>query len=96
MNQHYLELRGRIHAKGWSIADIARKTGVSESHMNNILCVRTYPKIDLCYDILKAIDAEPSEIYTLFPPGGVTPAREATLTAAKERQNRKVIRIGRA
>lgn len=68
MSGHYLALRGRIKARGWTIADFARRLGISQSHANNILCARTYPTIDLCYDIINAIGAEPSEIYELFPP----------------------------
>lgn len=70
MSTRYLVLRGRLRAKGFTIADIARKTGASVSHMNNVLCGRAYPTLDLCYDIIKQLEADPSEIYKLFPPDG--------------------------
>ncbi|MEA4869935.1 MAG: helix-turn-helix transcriptional regulator [Christensenella sp.] len=70
MNQNHLKLRGKMREKGLTIADIARKVGLSGSYISNILCGRFRPSIDLAYDIIKAAGADPSEIYNLFPPKG--------------------------
>ena len=73
MNMAHLELRGRIKASGRTAATMARSVGISESHMHNILCARSFPTIDLAYDIIREVGGEPSEIYKLFPPGGISP-----------------------
>jgi transcriptional regulator with XRE-family HTH domain len=92
MSTKYLELRGRIRAKGWTIADMARKVGLSGSHLSNILCGRTSPQLSLCYDIIREVGADPSEIYKLFPPGGIAP--DHTL-GGRNQLSREVIHVGR-
>lgn len=70
MTKLYADLRGKMRAKELRIEDMARLTGVSTAHMNNILTGRSYPKIDLCYDILKHL-GEPAEmLFVYFPPDG--------------------------
>ena len=53
MERLYLELRGLMTAQDVTIKQLARGVGVSVTHINDILAGRTYPKTDLCYDILK-------------------------------------------
>lgn len=68
MNRQHLKLRGHIKASGHTIETLARSTGVSTSHLNNVLCGRAYPKLDLCYAIIDEVNADKSDIYELFPP----------------------------
>ena len=68
MNERHLKLRGHIKASGHTIPTLARKVGVSTSHMNNVLCGRTSPKLDLCYAIIDEVKADKADIFALFPP----------------------------
>jgi len=68
MNEQHLKLRGHIKASGHTIVTLARKMGVSTSHLNNVLCGRSSPKLDLCYAIIDEVKADKADIYTLFPP----------------------------
>lgn len=68
MNERHLKLRGHIKSVGHTIPTLARKVGVSTSHLNNVLCGRSSPKLDLCYAIINEVKAEKKDIFDLFPP----------------------------
>lgn len=68
MNELHLKLRGYIKASGHTISTLARKMGVSTSHLNNVLCGRSSPKLDLCYAIIDEVRADKADIFALFPP----------------------------
>ena len=68
MNSSHLKLRGCIKAAGYTIPMLARKVGVSTSHLNNVLCGRSSPKLDLCYAIIDEVKADKKDIFDLFPP----------------------------
>lgn len=74
--RRYTLLRARMHEYGLRVSDLARATGVSLSYLNNVFGGRGYPKIDICYDILKRLDLPPAELPYYFPPGGITLERE--------------------
>lgn len=65
-------LRARMCEYGLNSDALGRKTGVTAQHINNILGGRTYPRIDLCYEILALLDLPPNELPYYFPPGGAT------------------------
>lgn len=88
----YVLLRTRMHECGLRISDLARATGVSSAHINDILAARSYPKIDLCYDILKRLDVPPAELPYYFPPGGITLERQ-TPRAAETFPRKMVFRM---
>ncbi len=70
MKRLYLDLRGLMTSQDVTIKQLARGVGVSTAHINDILAQRTYPKIDLCYDILAFLDADKSKVFKYFPPKG--------------------------
>lgn len=93
MERLYLDLRGLMTAQDVTIKQLAHSVGVSVTHINDILAGRTYPKTDLCYDILKYLNADTESIFLYFPPKGKR-VEAATRKAANPREQR-IIRIGR-
>jgi hypothetical protein len=66
--------------------------GVSATHINDILAGRTFRNTDLCYDILKYLNAESANIFQYFPPAGkrmVVPAKQNANTREPH-----IVRIG--
>ena len=93
MERLYLDLRGLMTAQDVTIKMLARGVGVSATHINDILAGRTYPKIDLCYDILRHLNADTENISLYFPPNG-----KRVEVASKKPTNQRqplVIRVGR-
>lgn len=93
MERLYLDLRGLMTAQNMTIKELARGVGVSVTHINDILAGRSYPKIDLCYDILHFLAADTANIFRYFPPAG-----KRMVSTAKQNANpygQKVIRVGR-
>lgn len=93
MERLYLDLRGLMTSQDVTIKQLARGVGVSATHINDILAGRTYPKTDLCYDILNYLNAEPANIFQYFPPAG----KRAGVPAKPDTNPRgqRVVRIGR-
>ena len=89
----YMDLRGLMVAQGATIRSLARAVGVSTTHINDILAGRTYPKTDLCYDILKHLNKEPGEIYLYFPPKG---KRVEVPVQRPVQRGQPIVRVGRA
>jgi len=93
MERLYLDLRGLMTSQDVTIKQLARGVGVSATHINDILAGRTFPKTDLCYDILKYLNAESENIFQYFPPAGKragVPVKPITNPHEK-----RVVRIGR-
>lgn len=93
MERLYLDLRGLMTSQDVTIKQLARGVGVSATHINDILAGRTFPKTDLCYDILKYLNAESANIFQYFPPAGKragVPVKPNTNPHEKH-----VVRIGR-
>ena len=93
MERLYLDLRGLMTSQDVTIKQLARGVGVSATHINDILAGRTYPKTDLCYDILKYLNADTAHIFQYFPPGG-----KKTEVPAKQTNSPyepRIVRIGR-
>lgn len=93
MERLYLDLRGLMTAQDVTIKKLARGVGVSATHINDILAGRTYPKTDLCYDILRYLNADTGSIFLYFPPNGKR-AETAVKKAINPREPR-IVRIGR-
>lgn len=93
MERLYLDLRGLMTAQDVTIKGLARGVGVSVTHINDILAGRTYPKTDLCYDILKFLNADTTDIFRYFPPTGKRPG-VSSMPNINPREKR-IIRIGR-
>ena len=93
MERLYLDLRGLMTAQDVTIKQLARGVGVSATHINDILAGRTYPKTDLCYDILKYLNADTENISLYFPPNGkrVEAAAKKTVNPREPR----IVRVGR-
>ena len=92
MERLYLELRGLMTAQDVTIKQLARGVGVSVTHSNDILAGRTYPKTDLCYDILHYLNANTENIFQYFPPKGKR--AEAAAKTVNPREPR-IVRVGR-
>ena len=93
MERLYLDLRGLMTSQDVTIKQLARGVGVSATHINDILAGRTFPKTDLCYDILKYLNAEAANIFQYFPPAG---KRAGVLVKPNTKPHEKrVVRIGR-
>jgi transcriptional regulator with XRE-family HTH domain len=89
----YMDLRGLMVAQGETSKSLARAVGVSATHISDILTGRRFPRTDLCYDILKHLNKEPSDIYLYFPPKG----KRVEVPAQRPIQRgQPVIRVGRA
>ena len=93
MQRLYLDLRGLMTSQDVTIKQLARGVGVSATHINDILAGRTYPKTDLCYDILKFLNADATNIYQYFPPEGKK--AEAPVRQAAGLRESRIVRIGR-
>jgi transcriptional regulator with XRE-family HTH domain len=93
MERLYLDLRGLMTAQDVTIKQLARGVGVSATHINDILAGRTYPKTDLCYDILRYLNADTESISLYFPPNGKR--AEAALKKATSPREPRIVRIGR-
>lgn len=93
MERLYLDLRGLMTAQDVTIKKLARGVGVSATHINDILAGRTYPKTDLCYDILRYLNADTECIFLYFPPKGKRV--EAAVKKAINPREPRIIRIGR-
>ena len=93
MERLYLDLRGLMTAQDVTIKELARGIGVSVTHINDILAGRSYPKIDLCYDILHFLATDTANIFLYFPPAGKKMISTTKLNANPHAQ--KVIRVGR-
>lgn len=93
MERLYLDLRGLMTAQDVTIKQLARGVGVSATHINDILAGRTYPKTDLCYDILKHLNADSEGISLYFPPKGKR--AEATAKKAVNPREPRIVRVGR-
>ncbi len=93
MERLYLDLRGLMTAQDVTIKKLARGVGVSATHINDILAGRTYPKTDLCYDILRYLNADTESISLYFPPKG----KRAEVATKKPTNQREplIIRVGR-
>ena len=93
MERLYLDLRGLMTAQDVTIKQLARGVGVSVTHINDILAGRTYPKTDLCYDILKYLNADTENISLYFPPKGKRV--ETTAKKAVNPREPRIVRVGR-
>ena len=93
MERLYLDLRGLMTAQDVTIKKLARGVGVSATHVNDILAGRTYPKTDLCYDILRYLNANTESIFLYFPPNGKR--AEAAVKKAINPREPRIVRIGR-
>ena len=93
MERLYLDLRGLMTSQDVTIKQLARGVGVSATHINDILAGRTYPKTDLCYDILKFLNADATNIYQYFPPKGKRTEAPARQIACPREP--RIVRIGR-
>ena len=93
MERLYLDLRGLMTSQDVTIKQLARGVGVSATHINDILAGRTYPKTDLCYDILKYLNAEPANVFQYFPPAGKRAVIPVKPNANPREQ--RIVRIGR-
>lgn len=93
MERLYLDLRGLMTAQDVTIKKLARGVGVSATHINDILAGRTYPKTDLCYDILHYLNADTERIFLYFPPKGKR--AEAAVKKNANPLEQRIIRIGR-
>ncbi len=90
----YQDLRGRMTAEGYTIERLARRTGVSESHLNNILAGRAWPRLDLCYDILKELGVSPEELVYYFPPEGKRIPRPAVRQPERIARGQQIVHVG--
>jgi len=93
MERLYLDLRGLMTSQDITIKKLARGVGVSATHINDILAGRTFPKTDLCYDILHFLSADTDAISLYFPPKG-----KRNEVAARKNTNpyeQRVVRVGR-
>lgn len=93
MERLYLDLRGLMTAQDVTIKKLARGVGVSATHINDILAGRTYPKTDLCYDILNYLSADTERIFLYFPPNGKR--TEAAVKKTFNTHESRIVRIGR-
>ena len=92
MERLYLDLRGLMTAQDVTIKQLARGVGVSVTHINDILAGRTYPKTDLCYDILKYLNTDTENISLYFPPKGKRV--ETTAKKAVNPREPRIVRVG--
>jgi len=93
MERLYLDLRGLMTSQDVTIKQLARGVGISATHINDILAGRTCPKTDLCYDILKYLNADAGNIFLYFPPDG---KRAATVVLQRESpREQRIVRVGR-
>ena len=93
MERLYLDLRGLMTSQDVTIKQLARGVGVSATHINDILAGRTYPKTDLCYDILNFLNADATNFFQYFPPKGRRV--EAPVRQTDSPREPRVVRIGR-
>lgn len=93
MERLYLDLRGLMTSQDVTIKKLARGVGVSATHINDILAGRTYPKTDLCYDILRYLNADTESISLYFPPKGKR--AEAAIKKPTNQREPLIIRVGR-
>lgn len=66
MVQKNLELCGLIYGKYNSVADFARKIGMSRQRLQTIVSGRTDPSIQDVYEIANALDRSISDIMDIF------------------------------
>ncbi len=93
MERLYLDLCGLMTSQDVTIKHLARGVGVSATHINDILAGRTYPKTELCYEILSYLNAEPTNVFQYFPPAGKR--AEVPAKANTNPREKRIVRIGR-
>ncbi|MDP4119649.1 MAG: helix-turn-helix transcriptional regulator [Bacillota bacterium] len=49
--------------KGLSLRELAKRSGVSKTHIDNIESGKTMPTIDIICKIAKALEVDPRELY---------------------------------
>lgn len=87
MERLYQELKGKLRAEQMTTKMLARKLGISESHLSNVLNGRSSPRMDIAYEILGYLGVPLEDLPYYFPPNGTRlekPEQRRTIDLPKQ------------
>ena len=55
-------LEGQLEERGWSSSELARRAGISQSSVSNVLTGKQIPGLEFCKGVAKALDVRTEEL----------------------------------
>ena len=80
-------LEGQLEQRGWSSSELARRAGISQSSVSNVLTGKQIPGLEFCKGVARALDLRPEEL--LRQAGHLPPVSEPV---AEEREALRLLR----